>query len=279
MPSSDRYETLQVAGRGAFGLVVIARDNFVLKYLDCFATADILSIVTEEVPYTLADVIKDTLKPKGENLNRWFYTQILSGIAYIHSKDIMHRDMKPENILITLRNIVKIADFGQACIYRKEVPDEEYELDVGTRWYRAPELLFGSQKYKPSVDVWAIGCILAEMGRSELEQISIIFGVLGTPSSENWPAWKTMPDAQKLLFFPKEPTNDWADLLRCKEISAEFENFILLHLQYGSRPAASVLLMHSWIRKGTLVEPKYRISRRNTERKRDALPPIHPFFF
>ncbi|ULT95558.1 hypothetical protein L3Y34_004340 [Caenorhabditis briggsae] len=321
--SFNRYETIQVAGRGAFGLVVIARDNVtkkrvaikrilipnvskiqlvrevsclrclhhrnVLKYLDCFGTADMVSIVTEEVPYTLADVINDKSRPKTEELNRWFYAQILSGIAYIHSKDIMHRDIKPENILVTLRNIIKIADFGQACFHLKDRPDEEYDENVATRWYRAPEILFGYRKYGPMVDIWAIGCILAELvrgkpiflGRSELEQISVIFGVLGTPNETNWPKWRSMPDANKLLFEPKEPRKNWAEILRCKEVSQEFDNFLRLHLQLccDFRPTASVLLQHSWIKKkSSLTEPVYRITRKNVEKnRRDALPPIHVF--
>uniref|UniRef100_A0A1I7U7F4 Protein kinase domain-containing protein n=3 Tax=Caenorhabditis tropicalis TaxID=1561998 RepID=A0A1I7U7F4_9PELO len=203
----------------------------VLKYIDCFATGDMISIVTEEVPFTFGDVIRDKSRPKTDELNRWYHSQILSGIAYIHSKDIMHRDMKPENILVTLRNVIKIADFGQACIYLKNNADEEYDENVATRWYRAPELLFGSRKYGPSVDIWAIGCILAELvrgkpifpGRSELEQISVIFGVLGTPNETNWPKWRTMPDANKLLFEPKEPRNNWAEICEFKKTSKKMK--------------------------------------------------------
>ncbi|EFO89095.1 hypothetical protein CRE_19592 [Caenorhabditis remanei] len=165
----------------------------------------------------------------------------------------------------------------------------ERRFQVATRWYRAPELLFGSRKYGPSVDIWAIGCILAELirgkpifpGRSELEQISVIFGVLGTPNETNWPKWRTMPDANKLLFEPKEPRNNWSEILRSKEVSQEFDNFLRLHLQLccDFRPAASVLLMHSWVKKGdSLTEPVYRISKRNAEKnRRDALPPLHVF--
>ncbi|CAB07422.2 Protein kinase domain-containing protein [Caenorhabditis elegans] len=322
MPSSIyRYETIQVAGRGAFGLVVIARDTLtskrvaikrimvpnvskvslareisclrnlhhrnILKLLDCFPSADLMSIVTEEVPYTLGDIIKDKTRPKTEQFNRWYYTQILSGIAYLHSKEIMHRDIKPENILVTSRNVVKIADFGQACFYMPKDPNQEYDVNVATRWYRAPELLFGSKKYKPDVDIWAIGCILAELvrgkpifpGRSELEQISIIFGVLGTPNEDNWPNWRTMPDANKLLFEPKEPRNNWTEILLCKEISNNFTEFLGSHLQFFKRLKASELLKEPWIKQGLpLVEPNYRISKKSTRRnQRDALPPLHVF--
>ncbi|CAI5448218.1 unnamed protein product [Caenorhabditis angaria] len=320
---SNRYETIRVAGRGAFGTVIVAKDSFtkrrvaikriiiqnvskiqlsreisairclaphpnILKYIDCFAQSDLVSIVTEEVPYTLANIIDDKKRPRTEQFCRWFYSQILCGISHMHSKDIMHRDMKPENILVTSANIIKIADFGQACIYRKENLEEEYDVNVATRWYRAPEILFSYTKYTPLVDIWAIGCILAELfrgkplfpGRSELEQISIIFGILGTPNETNWPNWKTMPDANKLLFEPKTARADWTDVLKMKELSTEFDNFLRLHLQLCSsfRPSANVLLNHCWIKNNDCERPNYRVPfRKMSEKKRELLPPLHVF--
>ncbi|CAB3406305.1 unnamed protein product [Caenorhabditis bovis] len=322
MHSLERFETIKVAGRGAFGTVVVANDKFtkrrvaikriivtsapkiqlvreisalrclnhqnVLKYIECFAQGEILSIVTEFVPFTLHDVISDKKRPRTEQLTRWFYSQVLAGIAHIHSKDIMHRDIKPENILVTASNIIKIADFGQACIYRKDSPNEEYDINVATRWYRAPELLFGHRQYGPAVDVWSIGCILAELfrgkpifpGRSELEQISVIFGILGTPNEETWPNWRKMPDANKLLFEPREPNQNWTQILRLNEVPPALLNFIRLHLQLCSdyRPAASVLQKHSWlVQDSTPSTIAYRIPRA-IKKSRESLPPIHAFF-
>ncbi|VDO71313.1 unnamed protein product [Haemonchus placei] len=95
-------------------------------------------------------------------------------------------------------------------------PHRQRRVRVATRQYRAPELLFGSRRYTPSVDIWALGCILAEFvnasalfpGHSDLEQISRIFSVLGTPSEETWPSWNTMPDATKLIFDNMAPVED-----------------------------------------------------------------------
>ncbi|CAJ0568634.1 unnamed protein product, partial [Mesorhabditis spiculigera] len=133
----------------------------------------------------------------------------------------MHRDLKPENILVSHTNIVKIADFGQACLYFPDQPDREYEEQVATRWYRAPELLFGTRRYTPAVDLWATGCILAEFwnrcplftGRNDFDQIAKIFELLGTPTAENWPGWGSMPDSQKIIFEERYETENWSPIV------------------------------------------------------------------
>jgi cyclin-dependent kinase-like len=85
---------------------------------------------------------------------------MLKGIAYMHSLNIIHRDIKPENVLISRSNIVKICDLG----FARNVPNNGKMTDyVATRWYRPPELILGRDDYDKSIDVWAIGCVMAEM--------------------------------------------------------------------------------------------------------------------
>lgn len=115
--------------------------------------------------------------------------QTLSGLAAIHKKGFFHRDMKPENILVSDRNVVKIADFGLAKGVRSAPPFTDY---VSTRWYRAPELLLKAEVYNGKVDVFAFGCILAELyllgplfpGENEMDQLHKIISILGTPPQE-----------------------------------------------------------------------------------------------
>ncbi|ETN79546.1 kinase domain protein [Necator americanus] len=189
----------------------------VLKLLDVFCSRDSLSLVTEFIPFNLSNIISDPHRPQEEYFLRFFFRQIVDGMKYIHSLYIMHRivkDLKPENILVTSHNQVKIADFGQACLFYPG-EDREYEENVATRQYRAPELLFGCRHYTPAVDIWALGCILAEFvnvfplfpGNSDIEQITRIFSVLGTPSEHTWPSWTTMPDAGKLMFENDAPAD------------------------------------------------------------------------
>ncbi|CAI4225516.1 unnamed protein product [Auanema sp. JU1783] len=196
----------------------------ILRLIDCFCSTDTISIVTEFVSFHLNDIFTDPRRPKDEQFARYFYAQILTGVAHIHSLNVMHRDLKPENILVTSLLVVKIADFGQACLYFPNEPHREYEENVATRWYRAPELLFGSRHYGPAVDVWALGCILTEFfnstpliqGRTDIEQISKIFSLLGTPTEQTWPSWSALPDSSKLVFEEQQPPQTLSSLVDVK---------------------------------------------------------------
>uniref|UniRef100_A0A914EDZ4 Protein kinase domain-containing protein n=1 Tax=Acrobeloides nanus TaxID=290746 RepID=A0A914EDZ4_9BILA len=117
------------------------------------------SLIMEYVESNLKLVINDEMRPLklSNHYAKFYFRQILLGIKYLHGLNIMHRDLKPENILISLKNEVKIGDFGLACLYFPADKDRTYSHQVATRWYRAPELLFGAVRYDPRVDIWAIG--------------------------------------------------------------------------------------------------------------------------
>ena len=135
------------------------------------------------------------LKEKGKTFSedqiKSLVYQMASALAYMHKHGFFHRDLKPENILVH-RDKAKLADFGLAREIRSRPP---YTDHVSTRWYRAPELLLKSTNYNSPVDVFALGCIMAElymshplfMGNSELDQMYKVCSVLGTPSKESWP--------------------------------------------------------------------------------------------
>lgn len=93
---------------------------------------------------------------------RLYMYQLLKGLAYMHSLHLMHRDVKPENLLISDRKELKICDFGFARQIKKSAGEEEMTDYVATRWYRPPELLVGAA-YSREIDIWAVGCIMGEL--------------------------------------------------------------------------------------------------------------------
>nr|KAF6290381.1 cyclin dependent kinase 18 [Myotis myotis] len=122
-----------------------------------------------------------------------FMFQLLRGLAYCHRRKILHRDLKPQNLLINERGELKLADFGLARA--KSVPTKTYSNEVVTLWYRPPDVLLGSTEYSTPIDMWGVGCIHYEMatgrplfpGSTVKEELHLIFRLLGTPTEETWP--------------------------------------------------------------------------------------------
>ncbi|EUR78682.1 CMGC/CDK protein kinase [Plasmodium falciparum 7G8] len=120
--------------------------------------------------------------------------QLLSGINYLHRNWVMHRDLKPTNLLYSNKGILKICDFGMARKFG-HVTNHNFTKNVVTLWYRAPELLLGEQCYTNKIDIWSAGCIFAEMilkkplfvGENEIDQLFKILCLLGLPDKESYP--------------------------------------------------------------------------------------------
>ncbi|MBA0702179.1 hypothetical protein Goari_005647, partial [Gossypium aridum] len=163
---------------------------------------------------------------KDPRIIKTFLYQILRGIAYCHSHRVLHRDLKPQNLLIDPRtNALKLADFGLARAFGIPVRTFTHEVstitkfEVVTLWYRAPEILLGSRHYSTPVDVWSVGCIFAEMvnqrplfpGDSEIDELFKIFRILGTPNEDTWPGVTSLPDFKSA--FPKWPAKNLATVV------------------------------------------------------------------
>ncbi len=137
---------------------------------------------------------------------------LLQGLAAVHNNGLMHRDLKPANLLFTASGVLKLGDFGLARAHDRSCL---YSHEVATRWYRAPELLFGARVYTEAVDIWATGCIFAELllhspffpGELDIDQIARIFARLGTPTLRQWPGLGALPDFHKISFpaLPAQP--------------------------------------------------------------------------
>lgn len=150
---------------------------------------------------------------------RSFSKQILSGLSWCHIHGVMHRDLKPHNILVGPEGRLKLADLGMSRMF--SVNRQTYTPLVVTLWYRAPELLLGSKEYSYEVDIWSVGCIIIEMatrrspfpGEGEIDQLLKIFGTLGTPTEEVWPGVTRLPYYQA-SFDVRPPKAGWLDKFR-----------------------------------------------------------------
>ncbi|ORZ13664.1 serine/threonine-protein kinase pef1 [Absidia repens] len=131
---------------------------------------------------------------------RQFMFQLLRGIAYCHENRVLHRDLKPQNLLINKRGALKLGDFGLARAFG--IPVNTFSNEVVTLWYRAPDVLLGSRMYSTSIDIWSAGCIMAEMytgrplfpGTTNEDQLQKIFRMMGTPTEQTWPNVSQLPE-------------------------------------------------------------------------------------
>ncbi|TNY24418.1 kinase-like domain-containing protein [Rhodotorula diobovata] len=165
----------------------------VIELLDVFSNKTNLNLVLEFLDTDLEAVIRDkALLFQGADIKSWMLMTI-KGLDFCHQNWILHRDMKPNNLLISADGVLKLADFGLAREYADEAA--KMTCQVVTRWYRCPELLLGARSYSTGVDMWATGCIFAELmlrvpfmaAESDMEQLNMIFTALGTPTDQDWP--------------------------------------------------------------------------------------------
>ncbi|KAL9940165.1 hypothetical protein V8E36_000870 [Tilletia maclaganii] len=182
----------------------------VISMLDIFSSGSLnpsLNLVLEFLDTNLEALIKDrelTFAPS--DIKGWM-VMILRGLEYCHKMYCLHRDLKPNNLLVSPSGELKIADFGLA----REFADPRLRMtsEVITRWYRPPELLYGARHYSGAVDVWSVGCIFAELmlrtpylpGESDAAQVNVIYKALGSPTEKDWPGHSLLPN-----FVPFQPS-------------------------------------------------------------------------
>ena len=179
----------------------------IIKLVDLIHGEKKLYLVFEFMDHDLKKFLDMNGGPLPPQLVKSYLYQITSAIRYCHSKRILHRDLKPQNLLIDKNGVIKLADFGLARAFG--VPIKTLTHEVLTLWYRAPEILLGQKEYSTPVDIWSLGLIFFEMahrkplfaGDSEIDQIFKIFQMHGTPNEETWPGITRLPDFK--LTFPQ----------------------------------------------------------------------------
>lgn len=228
-------------------LNLIEADNNMDIYIVCdFMESDLHAVIK-------AGILEDVHK-------QYILYQLLKALKYMHSGQLIHRDLKPSNVLLNSDCHVKLCDFGLA---RSVAPTSSSKFDahpvmtdyVATRWYRAPELLVGSTAYTKGVDIWAVGCILAEMivgkpvfpGTSTLDQLERVIEITGRPSQEDVESVKSPFANQMLDSVQPHRRMSLEDLM--PKASVQALDFLKRCFQFNpaKRASASELLAHPYL--------------------------------
>lgn len=258
--------------------------NNVVKLKEVIRENDTLYFVFEYMKENLYQLMKERYesgdKTFPEHMIRTMMYQVLQGLAFMHKHGYFHRDMKPENLLCMGPELVKIADFGLAREIRSRPPYTDY---VSTRWYRAPEVLLRSTMYSAPIDIWAVGCIMAELytfrplfpGNSEIDEVFKICSVIGTPDKRDWPEGFKLAAAMNFKFPQFSPTS-LATLIPNASPEAIALMTDMLRWNPAKRPSAQQALRYPYfqqapnLRRDQAINPRPLRGQRSVSEPRDG---------
>lgn len=284
----DKYQKIEKIGEGTYGVVYKAKNKVtseivalkrirldsedegvpctaireisLLKELkhpaivclhDVIHTDKKLTLVFEHLDQDLKKYLDSSTYGIESHIIKSFMYQLLKGVEYCHHNRVLHRDLKPQNLLINRDGELKLADFGLARAFG--IPVKTYTHEVVTLWYRAPDVLMGSTHYSTPVDLWSVGCIFAEMvssrplfpGSNDRNQLDKIFRIMGTPVPADWPDMVTLPEYREDE-MPLYPRQNLRDLLpQLDEAGVNLLECLLFH-DPNRRISASGALRHPY---------------------------------
>jgi len=227
-----------------------------------------LWLVVECMSTDLQKIIHDRNIPMPAGHIKSYMNMILKGVEYLHRNWCLHRDLSPQNLLISTTGQLKLADFGLARFHGER--DVKLSPGVVTRWYRAPELLFGSKFYGYGVDMWAVACIMAEMmlrnaflpGDDDMHQIATICAALGTPTEDpgtenlpnHWPNVSKLPAYIAFQPRPYSPFNASPAFKGCTQDALDLlASFFVF--DPTKRLTAQAALTHAYFRTAPAMTP------------------------
>ncbi|GAO17019.1 uncharacterized protein UV8b_03170 [Ustilaginoidea virens] len=246
----------------------------IISLLSVFSSKDQnLNLVLEYLPLgDLEMLIRDTDRVRygAADIKAWM-GMLARAVWFCHENYVLHRDIKPNNLLIAADGEVKLADFGLARGFAD--PHRNMTSNVITRWYRPPELLFGARHYSGAVDVWSVGAVFAELvlrapflpGSNELDQIKMICEAVGTPAEDNWPGVTRLPEYTVPGQFPVHG-KDWYEM-RFGAVGPDGVDLLMrtLALDPRRRITARDMLRHGWWHAEPKPTPKQHLPRKSAE--------------
>ncbi|XP_041982297.1 cyclin-dependent kinase-like 4 isoform X2 [Aricia agestis] len=310
----DKYEQLSVVGEGSYGVVLKCRrrdtgqlvaikkfleteedtavrkmalreirmlkklrHDHLVNMIEVFRRKRRFYLVFEYLDHTLLDELEATPGGLGEETARRHLYQLLKGVEYCHQNSIIHRDVKPENVLVSNNGIVKLCDLGFARALA--APGEPYTEYVATRWYRAPELLVAEHRYGPEVDIWAVGCLFAEMltgdplfpGDSDIDQLALIVKIIGKLAPRHQQVVSRLAGAGGAGARGAARTNGIPGTGLARELMAA-----CLRTEPRARPTASVLLRHKYFVADGFAETFNAELRKKLGKDIEAISPQQP---
>lgn len=221
----------------------------IIELVDVFSQKQNLNLILEFLTADLEHLINDkSIVFSPPDVKSWLL-MTLRGLHYLHSRFILHRDLKPNNLLLSSSGVLKLADFGLARDYGQAYTN--MSPNVVTIWYRAPELILGAKNYSTGIDLWAVGCIFAELllrfpympGENDMGQLGTIFRALGTPTETEWPGFKDLPNFVEFEQYAKPDPKTLFTAVSDAELGLLFW---MLRLNPLDRPSTLQALRHEY---------------------------------